>query len=215
MAGLAVNLDGRDPSSKRSSSSVRLGDDEEDAGDEIVAPRWSRVIADLDSSRADERVRSGKVSRKRPKFSDVASTALRDVIKNPNRLGAFGKASHGLSMAVMPVIDLDVQSRMVLIAVRNDGGGVLRIVEGNPEVYVQTFDDKGKTLQLEQVKRLYVESTSLDGRLNKGEVVYYAIVYEAPVLGALQRLRVSVSQTEAADEPATAGVGTMTLPGKR
>ena len=215
MAGLAVNLDGRDPSSKRSSSSVRFGENEEDAVEEIVVPKWSRVIADLDSSQADKRVRNGQASRKRPKFSDVASTALRDVIKNPNRLGGFGKANHGLSMAVMPVIDLDAQSRMVVIAVRNDGGGVLRIVEGNPEVYVQTFDDKGKTLQLEQIKRLYVESTSLDGKLNKGEVVYYAIVYEAPVLGALQRLRVSVSQTEAADEPATAGVGTMTLPGKR
>ena len=87
--------------------------------------------------------------------------------------------------------------------------GVLRILPGNPELYVQTFDDNGKTLQLEQVKRLYVESTSLEGRLSKGEIAYYAIVYEAPVLGALQRLRVSVSQTEAADEPATAAVGTM------
>jgi hypothetical protein len=82
-------------------------------------------------------------------------------------------------------------------------------------VYVQTFDDKGKTLQLEQVKRLYVESTSLEGRLSKGELAYYAIVYEAPVLGALQRLRVSVSQTEAADEPATAALGTVAAPVKK
>ena len=216
MAGLAVNLDGRDPAPKRANGSVRFGDDaEEDAGEEIVVPKLSRLIADVDRSQANQRVQSGKVSRKRPKFSEVANTTLKDVIKNPNKMGAFGKPNHGLSMAVMPEIDLDVQSRMVVIAVRNDGGGVLRIVEGNPEVYVQTFDDKGKTLQLEQMKRLYVESTSLDGKLNKGEVVYYAIVYEAPVLGVLQRLRVSVSQTEAADEPATAGVGTKTLPIKK
>jgi hypothetical protein len=65
-------------------------------------------------------------------------------------------------------------------------------------------------LQLEQVKRLYVESTSLDGQLNKGEIAYYAIVYEASALGALQRLRVSVSQMEAADQPATAAVGNTT-----
>lgn len=216
MAGLAVNLDGRDPSPKRSNGSVRFGDDGEEDGDqEIVVPKLSRLIGDVDSSRADERVRSGKVSRKRPQFSEIAATALRDVIKNPKNIGAFGKPNHGLSMALMPVIDLDVQSRMVVIAVRNDGGGGLRIVEGSPEVYVQTFDDNGKTLQLEQVKRLYVESTSLDGKLNKGEVVYYAIIYEAPVLGVSQRLRVAVSQTEAADEPATAGVGTKTLPIKK
>ena len=216
MAGLAVNLDGRDPSPKRSNGSVRFDDDvEQGEAPEIIVPKFSHLIADVDSSRADERVRTGKASSKRPKFSEVASSALRDVIKNPNKMGTFGKANHGLSMAVMPVIDLDVQSRMVVIAVRNDGGGALRIVEGNPEVYVQTFDDKGKTFQLEQVRRLYVESTSLDGKLNKGEVVYYAIVYEAPVLGVLQRLRVSVSQTEAADEPATVGVGTKTLPIKK
>ena len=216
MAGLAVNLDGHDPSPKRSNGSVRFGDEgEQEDGEEILFPKVSRSIADVDSRQADERVRTGKVSKKRPKLSEVASVGLRDVIKNPNKLGTFGKSNHGLSLAVMPVVDLDVQARMVLIAVRNDSGGVLRIVEGNPEIYVQTFDDKGKTLQLEQVKRLYVESTSLDGRLNKGEVVYYAIVYEAPVLGALQRLRVSVSQTEAADVPTTAGIGTGTAPVKK
>ena len=216
MAGLAVNLDGRDPSPKRSNGSVRFGEDgDEDGGEEIVVPKLSRLVADVDSSRADERVRTGRASKTRPKLSDVASKALREAIKNPNKMRAFAKSKHGLSLAVMPVVDLDVQARMVVIAVRNDAGGVLRIVQGNPEVYVQTFDDKGKTLQLEQVKRLYVESTSLEGKLNKGEVVYYAIVYEAPVLGVLQRLRVSVSQTEAADEPATAAVGAVALPAKK
>ncbi len=216
MAGLAVNLDGRDPALKRSHGSVRFGEDgDQDGGEDIVVPKMSRLTADVDSSRADERVRTGKVSKKRPKLSEVASKALREAIKNPNKMGAFAKSNHGLSLAVMPVVDLDVEARMVVIAVRNEAGGVLRIVQGNPEVYVQTFDDKGKTLQLEQVKRLYVESTSLEGRLNKGEVAYYAIVYEAPVLGALQRLRVSVSQTEAADEPATAALGTAAVPVKK
>lgn len=216
-AGLAVNLDGRDPGPKHSTGAIRFGEDgdEENGSDEILLPKPSRLIADVDSSRADERVRGGRVSKKRPKLSEVASKALREAVKNPNRMGAFAKSNYGLSLAVMPVVDLDVQARMVVIAVRNDAGGVLRIVQGNPEVYVQTFDDKGKTLQLEQVKRLYVESTSLEGRLSKGEIAYYAIVYEAPVLGALQRLRVSVSQTEAADQPVTAGLGTVTAPVKK
>lgn len=205
-AGLAVNLDGREPAAKHSNGSMRFGEDGDDG--DLIVPKVSRLIADVDSSRADERVRNGKVSKKRPKLSEVANRALKDAIKNPNKMGAFAKSNHGLSLAVAPVVDLDVQARMVVIAVRNDAQGVLRIVQGNPEVYVQTFDDNGKTLQLEQVKRLYVESTSLEGKLNKGEVVYYAIVYEAPVLGVLQRLRVSVSQTEAADEPATAALGT-------
>src|SRR6266446_3478275 len=207
-AGLAVNLDGREPAPKHGNGSMRFGEDSDD--EELIVPKRSPLIADVDSSRADERVRDGRAAKKRPKLSEVANRALKDAIKNPNKMGASAKSNHGLSLAVAPVVDLDVQARMVVIAVRNDAQGVLRIVQGNPEVYVQTFDDNGKTIQLEQVKRLYVESTSLEGKLNKGEVVYYAIVYEAPVLGALQRLRVSVSQTEAADEPASAALGTAT-----
>ncbi len=212
-AGLAVNLDGRDPAPKANNGSIRFGGADEESGAPIVL-KVSRLIAEVDSSRADERVRTGKVSKKRPKLSEVANHALKEMIRNPNRMGAFAKSSHGLQLAVAPVVDLDVQARMVVIAVRNDGQGMLRIVPGNPELYVQTFDDNGKTLQLEQVKRLYVESTSLDGRLNKGEIAYYAIVYEAPVLGTFQRLRVSVSQTEAADEPATEALGVGTTPRK-
>lgn len=207
-AGLAVNLDGRDPAPK-ANGSIRLGSAEEESSGPIV-PKVSRLIADVDSRRADERVRNGKGSSKRPNLSEVANNALREIIRNPNRIGAFSKSSYGLGLAVAPVVDLDVQARMVVIAVRNDSQGVLRIMSGNPELYVQTFDDNGKTLQLEQVQRLYVESTSLEGRLSKGEVAYYAIVYQAPVLGAMQRLRVSVSQMEAADQPVTAAVGTTT-----
>jgi len=195
---------------KNNNGSVRFGENGNDGDEDVIVPKVSRLIADVDSSRADERVRSGKVSKKRPKLSEAANRALKDAIKNPGRMGAFAKSSHGLCLAVAPAIDLDPQARMVVIAVRNDALAVLHIVQGNPEVYVQTFDDNGKTLQMEQVRRLHVESTSLEGKLNKGDVLYYAIVYEAPVLGSLQRLRVSVSQTEAADEPATAALGSAT-----
>ena len=206
-AGLAVNLDGREPAPKASSGSIRFTSGDEENGAVPIVPKVSRLIAEVDSRRADDRVRSGKVSKKRPKLSEVANRALREMIQNPNRMGTFSKSSHGLGLAVAPVVDVDVKARLVVIAVRNDTQGVLRILPGNPELYVQTFDENGKTLQLEQVKRLYVESTSLEGTLRKGEIAFFAIVYEAPVLGVLQRLRVSVSQTEAADEPTTAGVG--------
>jgi hypothetical protein len=207
-AGLAVNLDGRDPAPK-ANGSIRLGGPADEGSGPIV-PKVSRLIADVDSSRADERVRNGKVSSKRPNLSEVANNALKEMIRNPSRMGTFSKSNHGLGLAVAPVVDLDIKARMVVIAVRNDAQGMLRILPGNPELYVQTFDENGKTLQLEQVKRLYVESTSLEGRLSKEEIAYYAIVYEAPVLGSLQRLRVSVSQMEAADQPATAAVGNAT-----
>ena len=210
-AGLAVNLDGREPEAvKRDTGSVRFGDYGSSDGqlDGNAQPvlgmkRASVLIADVNSDRADERARSGKVSKKKPKISEVANRALKDVVKSPSKAGEFSKSNHGLSLAVAPAVDLDAQTRLIVIGVRNDSPAVLRIVPGNPEIYVQTFDDQGKTLQIEQVKRVHVESTTLEGKIAVGETVYFAVVYEAPILGARQRLRVSVSQTDAADEPAT------------
>lgn len=205
-AGLAVNLDGKDPAVKPvSNGAIRFDSDAEKR--EPIVPKVSRLIAEVDSSRADERVRNGKASKKRPELSEVAHRALKEAVQNPGRVGAFTKSRNGIGLSVAPAIDLDLQARLIVIAVRNDAPSDLRIVPGDPDLYVQTFDANGKTLQMERVKRLFVESTSLEGKLSKGEVAYYAIVYEAPVLGASQRLRVSVSQTEAADEPATGTVG--------
>jgi hypothetical protein len=214
-AGLAVNLDGREPEAvKRDSGTVRFGDyggsdGQPDSNAQPVSgvKKSSVLIANVNSDRADERVRSGKVSKKKPKISEVANRALKDTVKSPSRAGEFSKSNHGLSLAVAPALDLDAQTRLVVIGVRNDSPAVLRIVPDNPEIYVQTFDDQGKTLQIEQVKRLHVESTSLEGKIAAGETVYFAIAYEAPILGARQRLRVSVSQTEAADEPTTTFAG--------
>ena len=205
-AGLAVNLDGKDsPVKPVSNGSIRFDSDAEKR--EPIVPKVSRLIAEVDSSRADERVRNGKVSKKRPDLAEVAHRALKDAVQNPARiLGSFTKSRNGIGLAVAPVVDLDLQARLVVVAVRNDAPSDLRIVPGDPDLYVQTFDSSGKTLQIERVKRLFVESTSLEGKLSKGEVAYYAIVYEPPVLGASQRLRVSVSQTEAADEPAMGAV---------
>jgi Na+-transporting methylmalonyl-CoA/oxaloacetate decarboxylase gamma subunit len=210
-AGLAVNLDGREPEAiMRDTGTLRFGDyggsdgqPDRNAQPVLGVKKRSVVIADVNSDRADERVRSGKVSKKRPKISEVANRALKDAVKSPSKAGEFSKSNHGLSLATAPAVDLDAQTRLLVIRVRNDSPAVLGIVPGNPEIYVQTFDDQGKTLQIEPVKRLHVETTSLDGRIAAGETVYFAVVYEAPILGAQQRLRVSVSQTNAADEPAT------------
>lgn len=210
-AGLAVNLDGREPEPvKRDAGTVRFGDyggsdgqTDSNAAAMSGVKQPSVLIAEVNSDRADERLRSGKVSKKKPKISEVANRALKDAVRSPSKAGEFSKSNHGLSLAVTPAVDLDAQTRLVVIGVRNDSPAALRIVPGNPEIYVQTFDDQGKTLQIEQVKRLHVESTSLEGKIAAGETVYFAVVYEAPILGARQRLRVSVSQTDAADEPAT------------
>jgi hypothetical protein len=203
-AGLAVNLDGNDPRPPKQTGAVRFGeypDQPDGASTLLVSGKKPGLTADVNWEQADARARSGKAPKKKPKVSEAANHALRDAVKSPGKLGAFSKPSHGLSLAVAPAVDLDAQTRLLVVGVRNDGQGSLGVVQGNPELYVQTVDDQGKSLQIEQVKKLHVESTSLDGKIAAGEVAYFAIVYESPVMGARQHLRVSVSQTDAADEP--------------
>src|ERR1041384_8330386 len=215
-AGLAVNLcdkkddakcvGGEEQQQKRGAGAIKFGEyPAQPDGAPTVLVRGGKpgLIADVKSERADERVRSGKTSKKSPKTSEAANRALKDALKTPARVGEFSKPVHGLSMAVSAATDLDAGTRVLVVAVKNESKGDLRIVSGNPELYVQTFDDQGKALQIEQVKKLQVESTSLDNKIGSGGVAYYSIVYEAPAMGARQRLRVSVSQTDAADEPAT------------
>jgi hypothetical protein len=216
-AGLSVNLDGKDPQPpRRDAGAVRFGDypEQPDGAQPIlVSGPKPGLTADVNSAKADERVRSGKTSKKKPKVSEAANRALKDALKAQDKIGQFSKPVHGLSMAVSPATDLDAETRVLIVAVRNTSGGDLRVVAGNPELYVQTFDEQGKSLQIEQVKKLHVESTSLDGKISGGATAYYAIAYETPVMGARQRLRVSVSQTDAADEPATSALGA--TPAKR
>lgn len=207
-AGLAVNLDGRDPQSPKKDTAVRIGDYPTDPnGDPLmISGPKNGLMVDVNSEQADARARAGKSSKKKPKVAEAANRGLKDAVKAPAKLGTYSKPSHGLSLVVAPAVDLDAQTRLVVVGVRNETRDGLRITAGNPELYVQTFDDQGKALQIEPVRKVHVESTSLDGKVEAGAVAYYAIVYESPVMGTRQRLRVSVSQTNAADDPVTSSL---------
>ena len=91
----------------------------------------------------------------------------------------------------------------MVVAVRNTDTNALRLVADQPDLDLVTRDDKGRPVQTQSLAKLHVETTSPGGALPAGTTVYYAVVYEAPVLGAAQRLRLSVGQMSAADEPTT------------
>jgi hypothetical protein len=122
-------------------------------------------------------------------------------------------AAHGLSIATSIPKDFNDKdgSAIVIVAVSNILPEPLRIVPGQPDLAVETRDDQGKkTLLVEQIKPLHVESSGLGDSIPAGATLYYAIVYRRPVLGVRQRLRVTVGQVNAADDPAVADLTTST-----
>lgn len=196
-AGLAVNLDGTEQAQQQTSS-VRIAP----AGANSTAPQTprSQVVAEIDPKQSP--AKRNKKDGGDP--ARAATNAISEAVKSPKDFKKWSDPVHGLAVSLSQVREVDNRSRVVVVAVRNTQASAIQVVPGAPDIYVQTVDAKGNPLQFEQVKKLGVETTAVSSSIPAGATCYYALVYETPILGASQRLRVSVAQTGAADEPAAA-----------
>jgi hypothetical protein len=207
-AGLAVNLDGAEGKGARTTS-MRVSPPPAATPDETAhthprtpsAPKLVADTAEIDTVQPPVKsdLRSSDPSR-------AASLALTEATRSPRNFKKWSDSVHGLSLSVTPTQDVGRNAQLVVIAARNTKKTDARIVPGRPEIYLETLDGKSRPLQIEPVKKLAVETTATDGVIPGGETRYYALVYEAQVMGARQRLRAVVGQTTSADEPATANL---------
>ena len=204
-AGLAVNLDGKDP----------LGSTPAAVSKRVVEPAAPPPPTGLTTDAgADANKQAQSASIVLPTFAsavpkkqgrtnavDEARRALRSALAAPAKFTQWSEPVHGISLSTSTTLELDDRHRLVVVAVRNVGASALRLVADQPDLDLVTCDDKGHPVQTQPLAKLHVETTSLGGALPTGTTVYYAVVYEVPVLGASQRLRLSVAQMSAADEP--------------
>jgi hypothetical protein len=206
-AGLAVNLDSTTGAAKPRTTSLRIitaSDStmtDEQIPTQATAPQPPRAVADLaeiDTSEppAERFGKSGEPAR-------AASLALTEATKTPGRFKKWSETIHGLSLSVSPVREVNKRSQLVVIAVKNTKKRAARIVPGQPGISLETFDSKKRPIQIEAIRKLAVDTTVKDEVIAPGEIEYYAVVYETPIMGVRQRLRVSVGQITAADEPAS------------
>ncbi|MBX3291026.1 MAG: hypothetical protein KF855_17080 [Acidobacteria bacterium] len=138
----------------------------------------------------------------------IANKRLAESIRDPKKnLGPWSKPQHGLELAVSRITELDPESRLVVVAIRNGTAANLRLVPGSPELQIQTTDASGNSIQTTRLDVQYIESTTLEGLVQPGSTVYYALVYKAPILGTNQNVRVLVAHREAADAPITSYLG--------
>jgi hypothetical protein len=138
--------------------------------------------------------------------------ALRDLLRKaaaePKEFKKWTEKTNGLSVATR-VRDLDASVRVALVAVRNhQTDEAIRLLDGHPDLVVQTLDGKSKIIQLERVKQLHAASTTTNNIIPANATVYFAVAFAPPVLGKQQRLTVTVGQKNAADDPAIAGLST-------
>ena len=206
-AGLAVNLDGAEGKGARTAS-MRVSPPEatpdETAHAQARTPSAPKLVAD--TAEIDTAQPPVKSDLRGSDPARVASLALTEATRSPRSFKKWNDSVHGLSLSVTPVWDVGKKAQLVVIAARNTKKRDARIVPGQPEIYLETLDGKGRPLQIEPVRKLATDTTATDGVIPGGETRYYALVYEAQIMGARQRLRAVVGQTTSADEPATANL---------
>jgi hypothetical protein len=133
---------------------------------------------------------------------DTIGAALAQALKTTDSFRNWSEEAHGLAISTMPVRDLDGRYQVAVFAVRNNKKRAARLAPGQPEINIETLNDKGRPLTVRTVKKLQ-ESTTAVGDVIPGRAVeYYAVAFASPILGFRQQLRVAVGTTTAADEPA-------------
>ncbi len=139
-------------------------------------------------------------------LSRLVNKKLAEAIKRPKeKFTIWSPVVQGLSLSTAKIIEIDPLQRLLIIAVKNDTTEPLRLLEEMPELNIQTVDRAGNSLQIERLTKKYTETTALQGAIPAGATVYYAVVYENPILGANQKLLVSAAHDRAADTPVVAG----------
>ncbi len=201
-AGLAVNLDGIDltaPLTVATNSPLPTPTPTSAAVTSMPVPRsvptTPPVVAEVE--RQAKKLHGGVTDP-----GPVAKNALAQAIKDPQQFKRWTKPLHGLAVSTL-AREINERSRVVIVAVRNRKSEAVQIMPGHPDLFIETLNERGQPLQVEQIKKLHVETTTASSVLPAGATIYYALIFETPLLGAKQHLRVAVAQINATDEPAS------------
>ena len=140
-------------------------------------------------------------------ISKSSNKRLAEVLRDPKKhLGVWTPSLHGLELSVSRITDLDAENRLIVVAIRNSTTSNLRLLNGSPELQIQTHDKDGNSLLSSRVDIRYLETTALEGLVLPGSSSFYALVYRSPILGTNQKVRVVVAHKDAADAPISAAL---------
>jgi hypothetical protein len=215
-AGLKVNL-GDDETPKplkqtRANSRLVTGNlsNEGDLQDANLQPTaFVEIAAGNGANKTDAQNNSKSKMKTGAQLTRQVNKKLADAIKSPKeKFTAWSSAVKGLSLSTAKIVEIDDWQRLLIVAVKNETTDGLRLLDEMPEIQIQTVDKSGNSLQLERLTRKYVETTALQGAIPAGATVYYAVVFENPILGANQKLLVSAAHDRAADAPVVASTPT-------
>ncbi|MGD9590705.1 MAG: hypothetical protein AB7Q37_17440 [Pyrinomonadaceae bacterium] len=210
IAGLAFNLGGESASvspinSRAVSKLVGTVQVPEPRSSESSNSEIASVAKAAFTDLPDTKRVSSKRAMTDSEISKTSNKRLADVLRDPKKhLGTWTPQLHGLELSLTRITDLDAENRLVIIGIRNSTTSNLRLVQGSPELQIQTLDKDGNSLLTSKLDIRYLETTAFEGLLLPGSTTFHALVYKAPTLGTNQKIRVVVAQSNAADAPISA-----------
>src|SRR6201991_3089563 len=140
-----------------------------------------------------------------PDYRSDADEAVKLASENPKWFKTWSQQRHGLKISSLPPRDLTDTVRLVVEAMRSSGSDSLRLLEGYPDLYVETLNEKNRPVEAgTKVEKLSLASSGTGNLLAPGETRFFALAYKAPILGAQQHLKIVAAHMSAADEPAMA-----------
>ncbi|HAF23080.1 MAG TPA: hypothetical protein DCK93_09265 [Blastocatellia bacterium] len=222
-AGLPVNLDDKEQGGEKtiaqSTAAPTSTDVEKPKGDKPEertppqraesSPPAETKAKEVEESRLNSSALGNSVVSTSPNSENnsevVASlhNALDQATKRPKQFKNWTHSMHGLKLSLLQDHDSGKPFNVVTVAVKNTTGDSLRLVADSPDLFIETVDEKGATLNVKSISNTRTETSNTSGAIAPGTTVYFVIAYSSPVLDAHQRLKIVVAQTNAADEPAS------------
>lgn len=203
---ISVESDGSKPQtdSAKPTITIQIDPSPKTAIDEKPKPE---AVASISNSSPATEAKSADIN---TIVKSATGDLLARAIKKPKQFKKWTKPIHGLALAAIDQGDSKESFRVVIVAVKNTTPELLKVSPGSPDLTLEMLDEKDKAVNVQSIKRLYVASSDSANAIAAGSTAYYAIAYDAPVLGVHQQLKVTVSQTAAADEPASLTLAAIT-----
>lgn len=220
-AGLPVNLDDKEQRGEKTTAQSTVAptslDIERPKGDKATEPVESSSSNEVKEKEAKEtRPNSSTLGNSKVEGSSAAdansevATSLRSALdqatKQPKRFKNWTHPTHGLKLSILQDPDSRRPFKIVTVAVKNSMSEPVQLVANSPELFIETIDEKGATVDIHSIAKTAASSTS--GPIAPGATVYFAIAYASPVLDVHQHLKIVVTQTNAADQPASIKLAT-------
>ena len=112
------------------------------------------------------------------------------------------RETHGVKLSVLQGLDSEKPFKLVTVAIKNTTRDSLKLVADGPELFVETVDEKGTTVNVHSVTKTQILG-STSGAIAPHTTAYFVIAYVSPLLDVHQRLKIVVAQTNATDDPAS------------